>query len=143
MVIDTTGAGCVLRVSGEFEVDALLSRITIVPYRIDRKGQPRVGPKSTVSAYDSFHVATSDAGWCDLERQIGDTIEFLRNHRQDVAYVMSFPGVSEAELDFAVARRDVAVQNDYFPAELLRLAGDLGIGINISHYSLLQSAGDE
>jgi hypothetical protein len=129
------GMGCVLRVSGDdFAVDELLSRISLKPCHVSRKGQLRLGGTSRISKATSFNVVTSNSSHQDLKGQIDDTISFLLSHREDLDYIVSFPGVAGAELDFGIARRDVYVQNDYFPAELLSLAGDLGIGIVLSQY---------
>ena len=46
----------------------------------------------------------------------------------------TFPGVETVALDFGIERRDVAVQCDRLPEELIRLAGTLGLGIELSHY---------
>lgn len=37
-------------------------------------------------------------------------------------------------LDFGVAWRNVIAQSDYLPPTLIIIAGELGIGIEISHY---------
>lgn len=47
---------------------------------------------------------------------------------------MDFPGIESRTLDFPVENRDVAVQCDVLPAQLLLLAGSLGIAIEISRY---------
>ncbi len=47
---------------------------------------------------------------------------------------MSLPGVESACLDFAVEEKDTFTQCSYLEPELLKLAGGLGIGIEISLY---------
>jgi hypothetical protein len=42
--------------------------------------------------------------------------------------------VEELELDFTVAWRDLAMQTDWFPPELLRRAGALDIALRVTHY---------
>jgi hypothetical protein len=136
---ESTGMGCVLRVRGdEFDIDNVLSRIKITPCHVQTKGFPRFGPKSKIAQYTGFNVATSDASERDLAAQVRDTIGFLRIHGEELALIMSFAGITVAELDFAVecriGRNDVFAQNDYLPPELLLLAGKLGIGINFTLY---------
>jgi hypothetical protein len=46
-------------------------------------------------------------------------------------------------LDFAIERRDVAVQCDYFPPDLVRIAGELGIGLMPSLYPAAGDTDDE
>jgi hypothetical protein len=43
-------------------------------------------------------------------------------------------GVESVVLDLGVERRDTAVQCDGFPEELVRLAGGLGLGLELSQY---------
>lgn len=45
-------------------------------------------------------------------------------------------------MDFGIARGDVAVQCDYFPPELIRLARELGLGIELSQYPLSDEPND-
>lgn len=47
--------------------------------------------------------------------------------------MMSEPNTNGA-LDFAIEWRNVAVQNDNFPAELVLEAGSLGLALEVSHY---------
>ena len=51
-----------------------------------------------------------------------------------------WPGVEAVDLDFGFERRDVAVQCDRLPPALVRLAGSLGLGIELSQY---WASGDE
>src|SRR5262245_19504437 len=104
--VDASGMGCVLRVWGdEFEIDELLSRLSISPCHIRRKGLPMFGPQSKIAEHSGFNVATSDASECDLPAQIKDTVAFFRLHKEDLANIMSFPGIAGAMLDFSVESR--------------------------------------
>ncbi len=139
---NTEGYGCILRVSaGDVDIDDLLSRVKIVPYRLDRKGQPRLRLEH-VSEHNEFHILTHKAREVSLQTQITETIAFFRTHAEDLARIMSFPGVTGAELDIGIVGRDVIVQNEYLPPELLMLIGKLGIGINLSMYPVSESDSD-
>jgi len=46
-----------------------------------------------------------------------------------------FEGVEAVCLDFAIDRKDVAIQSDVFDAELLWRAGALDIDLVVSHYA--------
>jgi hypothetical protein len=136
---DTTGIGCVLRFSGdEFNVNALLSHITIKPCHVRKKGHPTFGPESRVATYTGFNISTSDASEHDLNTQISDTLTFLQGHENELAYIMSFPGIASAEIDFSVecrvGTRESFIQNKRLPSALLLIAGRLGIDINLSLY---------
>ena len=49
---------------------------------------------------------------------------------------MKIPSVEIATLDFGISQRDVAAQFDYFQPELVRIAGKLGLGLELSQYSI-------
>ena len=48
--------------------------------------------------------------------------------------VVSYPGVEAAYLDFGIEWRNESVQCDSFPPSLIALAGQIGLGIEISQY---------
>ena len=87
-------------------------------------------------------LVCKDSGFCvdvrsvdgNLQEQIPDAIEFLRRNQTELVRLSAFSGISDKRLDFGYVRRDVAVQYDYLPPELLSEAGALGIGIELSLY---------
>ncbi len=85
---------------------------------------------------DSVNVPVSDGDFRSLDVQIRDAIEFLRRNDAGLAALR----VTEACLDFGIERRDVAVQCARFPAELLCLAGNLAIAIEVSLYPEMEGA---
>jgi hypothetical protein len=76
----------------------------------------------------------SDASDEDLPSQVADAIRFLTVHHGEVSRLMASSGLEGAVLDFGVGRRDVVVQCDTLPAPLVRLAGGLGLAIELSQY---------
>ena len=74
----------------------------------------------------------SEAGFDDVATQIRDAVKFLRSNREQLRLAMG-PNASGG-LDFAVEWRDVAIQCDVFPAELVREAGCIGLALEFSHY---------
>jgi hypothetical protein len=74
----------------------------------------------------------------DLSAQADDAIAFLRRHQTELARLARLPGATDRRLDFGYDRRNVAVQCDYLPPELLASAGALGIGIELSLYEPLE-----
>jgi hypothetical protein len=82
-------------------------------------------------------VPVSDAPGTDVQSQVRDAIAFLRMNRDEIRRAVEFAGVDDARLDFGRFCRlsnDVVAQFDYFPPELLRLTGELGLGIEVSLY---------
>ena len=122
--------GCVLRVSGtNFDVEAFLDDSPLDPCAVWHRGEIRSNGQLPA---DSSGL-TLDVSDGDLAEQIVGAVIFLRNNSDEVCRLTSCLGV-EAHLDFGIDRRDVFVQTDYFPPELIRLAGSLGLGIELSQY---------
>jgi len=125
--------GCVLRVSGdEFDPQEFLTSSVFNACNVFRKGERR-GQTSTWST-SGFTVEVSAASGDDLAQQIKDTIEFLHVNREEIIRLNGTRGLLEIGLDFGINRRNVFVQNNYLPPELIKLAAALEIGIEISIY---------
>ena len=131
--------GCVLRVSGKvFDVDRFLKGSKLIPCAVFRKGEPRFSnarQTRKVNKYSGFNV---DAAFSTplLSKQVRHAVTFLKKYRQELMKLRRFSGVEDARLDFGILQRGTAAQFDYFPPELIRLAGELSIGIEISRYSV-------
>ena len=131
-----------LRAAGpDFDVDRFLADCTLSVSSIHRKGHRRGGPKSPKHERSGLNVLVSEATFEQFPRQTEDAIVFLRKHGKEVRRLSQFPGVDVVSLDFGIARRDVAVQSTYLNAELIHLAGRLGLAIELSHYPPLDSEG--
>ena len=70
----------------------------------------------------------------DFAQQVQDAIAFLKKYQSDLGELQEFIGDKNVYLDFGVESRNVFVQSERVPPELLRLAGDLDIAIEISRY---------
>jgi hypothetical protein len=126
---------CVLRIGGkELDADALVEIVTLPAYRVDRKGEPRPLRTRGVFEESTIHIDVSDAGFADLSTQVADAIRFLGENADAIRAAVRFPGVEKATLDFAVESKDVAIDSNYLPPDLLLRAGDLGVGIEVSVY---------
>ncbi len=125
--------GAVLHVDGDdFDPDSLLPSLSFLPYRVYRKGEP-TGRSGRFHASGGFccDVSSNDGL---LSAEASDALEFLSKHRADLARLRDDPTVGNVRIDFGYYRRNVAVQCDYLGPELLRLAGELGIGFELSLY---------
>lgn len=126
---------CLFRATGlNFNVDDFLSHSCLVPDSIWCKGELRTGDK--VHQTSGFSLVASEVGFDNLPKQVQDAIIFLKRNEQQIHKLQLFSGEVEMYLDFAIENRNAAAQYDQFPADLLRLAGNLKIGIEISLYSL-------
>ncbi len=83
-------------------------------------------------------IETSKADFDNLNKQIADTIRYLKRNKDKLAYVASTKGIDHAILNFGINlridKKKVLYQSDKFPSELLKLAGDLGLDIELSIY---------
>ena len=132
---------CILNIGGRnFDVDDFVVKSGLRPYRKSYKGQPKFktkpgGEKLTGS---SISIETSKAEFDNFKKQIDDTIRFLKRNKDKLAHVTLTKGIEYAVLNFGIDlridKKKVLIQSDTFPSELLKLAGDLRLDIEISIY---------
>jgi hypothetical protein len=126
----------VLKASGKsFDVDAFLKKSKLKPYRIYRKGEcrfKRIEKKERLKE-SGLCIDTTDSGFDDFTKQVRQTISFLKKNQNELKKLTAFPGV-DAVIDFGFAKRDAVVQCDLLPVELIRLAGSIGLAIEMSLY---------
>lgn len=133
--------GAVLHVSGEsFDPDGVLPSLSLRPYRVWRRGEPvaATGPRAgRVFESGGFCCEVSEADGL-LADETADALAFLAEHRSALASLRDHPAVEDMRIDFGHYQRidgeRVVVQCDYLGPELLRLAGELGIGFELSLY---------
>jgi hypothetical protein len=132
--------GVVLHVGGdEFDPFPILGGLSLDPYAVFRRGDLCFPNSTSDRRYDvgGFKCLVSEADGI-LADEVQDAIAFLTRYKADLATVRRLPAVESIYLDFGhFSRMDdakVVVQCDNLPAELLRLAGDLGIDIELSMY---------
>jgi hypothetical protein len=110
---------------------------TLEPLVVYHRGEPRApasNPIGPMHRNSGLNVSVSKHEFSDLVGQIEDAIKFLICNAQEMRRLRDFPGLEGMELDFPVEDRDVAVQRDRFPPELMALLGELRIGLAVSHY---------
>jgi len=117
-------------------LDSFLEKSSFTPCAVYHKDEPRFRskPKGKVNDKSGLNVSVSEADFADLQGQIEDAISFLKQNKSELKRLRQFLGVEGVCLDFGIKKRDVIAQYDYFPPELLYLAGGLGIGIELSQY---------
>ncbi len=129
--------GCVLRAAGkDFDVDAFLAKSKLSPCAVFRKGQPKGSdPKSKKLRYSAININVSNASFKNFKKQVKDAIKFLEENNTEIKRLARTKGLDGTpELDFGVEHQNVFVQSDCFPAELVSLAGKLGLGLMLSQY---------
>jgi hypothetical protein len=127
---------CVLRVSsqtGSFK--AFLASSRLPAYATFDKGEIAEKRSGRTYTHYGFKCGVSDREWDDLPGQVQDAIAFLREHEGALRFLLANHPVDDIRLDFPHTVRlseEIAVQCDYFPPELIRLAGVLGIGLELT-----------
>ncbi len=129
---------CVLRVAGRgFDVDAYIRRGKLVPSAVYRRGEARFPtlPRARKSPESGFHIVISKKDLPEFAGQVRDAVSFLGHHRRAIRALCRRKGVETALLEFRVARGpEAVVQTEVFPVELVRLAGQLGLALQLSFY---------
>ena len=74
----------------------------------------------------------------EFEGQVNDAILFLEKYHSQIKEFFSIHSITDAYLDFPLWSRldeNIVNQNDHIPRELVKLAGELNIGIEMSIYA--------
>ena len=129
---------CILRIGGlDVAIDRLVAQTALKPYRVDHKGRRKSATR--VHEWSAAHYLVSDRDFDDLRGQVSDAVMFLEANAAEVAALVAFPGVQEPVLNFGI-NGAAGVLNDWIPAQLAKLAGGLGLAIELSHYPVGESA---
>ena len=132
---------CNLVILGEhFDIDAFLAKSKLRGYSKNYKGEPmfKSKPDGRKLAHSQVGIQTSKAGFDNLEKQIKDTTQYLKKHKDKLCHIKTTQGIELALLDFGIAlridRKKILMQTDRFPNELVKLAGEIGLDIELAIY---------
>ena len=132
---------CVLRLSGtEFNVDDFVAISDLHTYKIWHKGEPlfRKSPEKGLMIRSGLTAMTSNAGFEEYEKQVEETIEYLKENKTKLSHILTTKEIEYATLDFGINlwpdKLRSGIANTRFPNELLRLAGELGLSLELSEY---------
>src|SRR4030095_4073425 len=129
--------GCVLRIGGErFSADSFVANSSLVPIAVFHKGESIAGTKRLATC-DGVNIDVSRADGSSLPQQIADAVQFLRTHLRELQRLRDDLGRDAMWLDFGLwdtATDDRTSSNYSLRPELLTLAGELGIEIELSFY---------
>jgi hypothetical protein len=107
-------------------------------YDSHEKGDPCKFKKRPPKNDYGFKCSVSDQGFDDFEGQISDAITFLSNHIDELKKLVSQYDIYDIRLDFPIESRlmkqNLFSQCDFLPPELIKLSGEVGLGIEISQY---------
>ena len=120
---------CVLRISGTAEaVRRFVERGFITPDAVFE---------------ESINIGVSDAGFDDLEGQIREVIAFLERNGEQLLEMCEAFGFDDWCLDFGLGLGDSYVHSITFPTELLFLAGQCKMDIEVSLYPISDPEPDQ
>ncbi len=133
---------CVLHVTSQFDsLASFLEGSGLPSYEAHEKGEPIFPLAKDAGEYvdAGFSCVVSEKDWDDLQGQIDDAITFLQQYEKQLLDLVSRYNITDIRLDFPLQCRNaldenMVCQSDYFSPELLRFAGRLGIGIELSRY---------
>lgn len=130
-----------LRVFGkDLDVDSMISDLDLLPARVHKRNEPKLPasqPDGPRNEYSSANFCISNADFHEFERQISESLEYLKGEENFLRTVLDYPGVEGAGLDFGVQCGTSPVHFFEFPTELLRISADIGLSIEISLYHLV------
>jgi hypothetical protein len=129
--------GCVLKVAGrDFDVDAYLRRGALVPTAVYRRGESRFPtlPRARKTLESGFSIVVSQKSSARFADQVEEAVSFLGRHRQAVRALRRQKGVDGATLNFGLERQEVPPEGHVFPEDLVRVAGALGLALEVSFY---------
>lgn len=125
-------AGCVLRASGDdFQPEIFLQLSSLCPCNVFHKGERK---SESLTWNTSGITVVVSKGSDDFAQQIVQAIAFLKSNRAEILRLQSSKGLARISLDFGVSRRNDFVQSHLFPAELILLAGEFSLSLEVSIY---------
>lgn len=134
---------CNLVITGKnFDIDSFIAKSKLRGFVKKYKGEPMFKSKRDGRKLERSRtgIQTSKAGFDDLNKQIKDTIGYLKRHKDKLSHIKKTKGIELAVLDFGIALRidnkTTHMQCDGFPNELLKLAGEVGLDIELSIYPI-------
>jgi hypothetical protein len=71
----------------------------------------------------------------DFAQQITDALEFLKSNGAELRRLQASAGLDGLSLDFGVNRKDVFLQSHFFPLELISLAAEYSMALEVSMYA--------
>lgn len=129
---------CVLKVySKSYSLNEYAVQCTIPVYSIRNAREVRCKKTGDAWKENSISFDVSECDWDDFSGQVQDAILFLKTHKLALANLTTKPFISDAYLDFALWSRldgNIINQNDHLPRELIKLCGELCIGIGMATY---------
>jgi len=80
-------------------------------------------------------LVASEADFSDLDRQVQDVNAFMQRNTSWLQALVLYPGADFTSFDFGVeVPSGTVIPSVYFPPDLVKAAGHIGIGLQASIY---------
>lgn len=128
----------ILRASGkEFDVDAFIEDSSLLIDRVYRVGEPvfpASNPEGRKSVQSGLSVVASKVNFEDYKLQMKESFLFMRDHADELRRLVAFKGLHSVCIDFGANIYPPGWCSFYFPHQLMKMAGNLGIDLELSVY---------
>ncbi|AZI42151.1 hypothetical protein EHF33_04820 [Deinococcus psychrotolerans] len=120
----------------QFDPDHFLERsgLTHPTMHIWRKGQKSL-PSGRIFEFSGLSLEASEAHNESFNDQVINTVAFLKEQSKALSHLLTLNQDISTVFEFCIEDRDVRLQTENLPPELLRLAGNLNIGIDVTRSS--------
>lgn len=130
---------CVLHVRSKTMSFSDFVEVSNLPiYRTHEKGDSTINPKVSLRKDYGFSCDVSNREWNDFNGQVEDAISFLNTYLPELKKLSAQYDIDDIRLDFPIESRlmkmDLFSQCDYLPPEIIKLSGEIGLGIEMSQY---------
>lgn len=124
---------CCLTIKGVYySTDNITADMFGPQVNVFKKGEKMSNGK--VQEVSGISIPIGDSNLDCLETEIVDAIQFMKHHKVTISRLIKRSGVDDAYISFAIKQRNELALFDYFPAELLVLAGSIGLGIQFCQF---------
>ncbi|HEY5884078.1 MAG TPA: hypothetical protein VIT88_05290 [Pyrinomonadaceae bacterium] len=123
--------GCVLRAWGDnFQPETFLDGSSLQPCNVFHKGTRKSASRTWNTSGITVVVSEADG----FARQVTEAIEFLKSNGMELQQLQGSVGLGGLSLDFGVDRKNGVLQSHRFPAELVSLAAEYSMALEVSIY---------
>ena len=127
---------CILRISGKDLKLKDLLEIDLIPDSTWAKGVPKFSrkPDGQKNITSGARYVVSDDDFDAFGQQKLDALKFLKLYKKQLQKIMNLPHIEGGTLDFGIEWRDLPIQCYNLPSNLVKLAGELELGIELTQY---------
>ena len=124
-------AGCVLRAWGDnFQPETFLDGSSLQPCNVFHKGTR----KSVSRTWDTSGITVVVSEADVFAQQVTEAMEFLKSNGMELQQLQGSVGLGGLSLDFGVDRKNGFMQSHCFAAELVSLAAEYSMSLEVSIY---------